>query len=61
MANNSFKALVTREKADGSFGRQVETRTMADLPDDEVLVRVNYSSLNYKDALSASGNRGVRY
>ena len=59
MANNSFKALVTREKADGSFGRQVETRTMADLPDDEVLVRVNYSSLNYKDALSASGNRGV--
>ena len=59
MVNNSFKALVTREKADGSFSRQVETRTMADLPDGEVLVRVHYSSLNYKDALSASGNRGV--
>jgi putative YhdH/YhfP family quinone oxidoreductase len=32
---------------------------MADLPDGEVLIRVHYSSLNYKDALSASGNRGV--
>ena len=59
MENNSFKALVTREKADGNYGSEVETRTMADLPDGEVLIRVHYSSLNYKDALSASGNRGV--
>lgn len=29
------------------------------LPDHPVTVRVAYSSLNYKDALSASGNRGV--
>jgi putative YhdH/YhfP family quinone oxidoreductase len=29
------------------------------LPDHDVLVRVHYSSLNYKDALSASGNRGI--
>src|SRR5699024_5816399 len=29
------------------------------LPDHEVLVRVHYSSLNYKDALSVSGNKGV--
>ncbi|GAB6109337.1 YhdH/YhfP family quinone oxidoreductase [Fusibacter bizertensis] len=29
------------------------------LPDHEVLIEVHYSSLNYKDALSASGNKGV--
>ncbi len=59
MENNSFKALVIKEKADGSYAREIDTRTMADLPDGEVLIRVHYSSLNYKDALSASGNRGV--
>jgi putative YhdH/YhfP family quinone oxidoreductase len=32
---------------------------MGELPVGEVLVRVGWSSLNYKDALSASGNRGV--
>ena len=32
---------------------------MDDLPDGDLLVRVHYSSLNYKDALSATGHRGV--
>ena len=32
---------------------------MADLPAGEVLIRVKYSSLNYKDALSATCNKGV--
>ena len=59
MENNSFKALVIKEKDDGSYDREIDARTMADLPDGDVLVRVHYSSLNYKDALSASGNRGV--
>ncbi len=31
----------------------------ATLPENDVTVRVAYSSLNYKDALSATGNRGV--
>lgn len=55
----AFKALQTSENADGRFQTQVIDRNTADLPDGEVLIRVNYSSLNYKDALSASGNRGV--
>src|SRR5690554_36345 len=29
------------------------------LPEGDVLIEVHYSSLNYKDALSASGNKGV--
>ncbi len=32
---------------------------MSDLPEGDVLIRVQYSSLNYKDALSATGNKGV--
>ncbi|MBX9756059.1 MAG: YhdH/YhfP family quinone oxidoreductase, partial [Pseudomonadaceae bacterium] len=55
----SFQALVVSEQADGRFVSQVQTREVANLPAGEVLIRVQYSSLNYKDALSASGNRGV--
>lgn len=32
---------------------------MADISKNEVLIKVAYSSVNYKDALSASGNKGV--
>ena len=55
----SFKALVTKEVRDGLFDSQVETRELESLPEGELLIRVHYSSLNYKDALSATGNRGV--
>lgn len=58
MQNIPFQALVVRETENG-FTRQVERRSIDDLPPGEVLVRVRYSSLNYKDALSATGNRGV--
>lgn len=54
----SFKALQTNE-ADGRFETSLIERDTNDLPTGEVLIRVSYSSLNYKDALSASGNRGV--
>jgi len=57
--DQTFQALVVRETADGSFVRNIETRTVADLPEGDVLIRVHYSSLNYKDALSATGHRGV--
>lgn len=54
-----FKALVVSEVADGRYEREIKEKSVDDLPAGEVLVRVRYSSLNYKDALSASGNRGV--
>lgn len=59
MSQKSFKALVVRETPGREFTRQIEGRTLADLPAGEALVRVRYSSLNYKDALSATGHRGV--
>ncbi len=54
-----FSALQAREVAPGSFEQTLVERDTADLPAGELLIRVSYSSLNYKDALSASGNRGV--
>lgn len=59
MTERTFKALVVDESAPGVFDRQIKTRTLDELPKGDLLVRVHYSSLNYKDALSASGNRGV--
>ncbi|MCF7203526.1 YhdH/YhfP family quinone oxidoreductase [Pseudomonas oligotrophica] len=55
----SFKALQTSETSPGTFESRVVERQLDELPAGEVLIRVRYSSLNYKDALSASGNRGV--
>ncbi len=54
-----FNALVVRETGDNHFVRSIETKRIRDLPPGDILVKVMYSSLNYKDALSASGNRGV--
>ncbi|WP_217474325.1 YhdH/YhfP family quinone oxidoreductase [Stutzerimonas stutzeri] len=55
----SFKALQASEGANGRFETRVVERSIDELPAGEVLIRVQFSSLNYKDALSASGNRGV--
>ncbi len=54
----TFKAFVVREQ-DGEFMGALETKHIADLPEGEVLIRVDYSCINYKDALSVSGNHGV--
>ncbi|WP_206105995.1 YhdH/YhfP family quinone oxidoreductase [Olivibacter sp. XZL3] len=55
---DQFKALMVRED-NGHFKSAVEYVPMIALPPNEVLIKVSYSSINYKDALSASGNRGV--
>jgi len=58
-ASETFRALVVTEKEPKTFVRNIETRSTADLPAGDVLIRVHYSSLNYKDAMSASGIPGV--
>ena len=54
-----FKALVVSQPEKKVFVRSIETRTLDELPAGDLLVKVHYSSLNYKDALSATGNPGV--
>jgi putative YhdH/YhfP family quinone oxidoreductase len=57
--SKKFKALVVEEVQDNQFKRSVTEKSTDDLPAGDVLVRVHFSSLNYKDALSATGNKGV--
>lgn len=59
MENKQFKAFIVTESDDKTFNREIATKAIDDLPEGDVLVRVSYSSLNYKDALSATGNKGV--
>ncbi|MCI5105771.1 MAG: YhdH/YhfP family quinone oxidoreductase [Pseudomonadales bacterium] len=54
-----YRALLVSEAQEKQFTAQVTTLDTDNLPAGEVLIEVQYSSLNYKDALSASGNRGV--
>jgi len=54
----NYRALVIRE-SEGIFTCKEEELNLEDLDKNEVLVRIKYSALNFKDALSMSGNRGV--
>jgi acrylyl-CoA reductase (NADPH) len=58
MSDESFRALVVEER-DGT--RTVELRDLSpeQLPAGEVLVRVAYSTLNYKDGLAVTGKGKV--
>ena len=53
-----FKALESVKTDQGNQLSIIE-RSIDDLPEGELLIKVHYSSLNYKDALSASGAPGV--
>jgi putative YhdH/YhfP family quinone oxidoreductase len=55
----NYTALVVSEVTDGQFDGQISTLSTDDLPQGDVLIKVSYSSVNYKDALSFSGNKGV--
>lgn len=49
-----FNALVIRD-VEGKPKAALEKLTLADLPDNDVLVEISHSSLNYKDGLAVSG------
>ena len=54
-----FKALQISEVSENKFESELIERDVNDLPAGDVLIEVYYSSVNYKDALSANGNKGV--
>lgn len=55
----TYRALYIEEQADGSYSRTIADRSTTELPQGELLVKVGYSSLNFKDAMSAHGNTAV--
>ena len=55
-----FKALSTSLDKNGNYINQIVEKSINDLPKHHnTLVKVEYSSLNYKDALSATGAPGI--
>ena len=58
MRPDSFNALVAT-KEDGKYACDFSKLSMQDLPQGDVLVKVLYSSLNYKDALAITGKAPI--
>jgi alcohol dehydrogenase len=56
---STFQAFYVTENSDKTLSQNIIERKIEDLPAGEVFIKVQYSSLNYKDALSSTGNRGV--
>ena len=54
----TFRALLVEKTEDG-FTRSLVERDDSELPEGDLLIDVRFSSLNYKDGLSATGNPGV--
>ena len=52
-----FKALRVYDAP--QIKQVIETFEENDLPEGDVIIKVHYSSINYKDALSSTGNKGV--
>jgi len=59
MSFDTFSAYLVTKSAAGTVQGGVQTLRPDELPPGDVLIKVSYSSLNYKDALSATGHPGV--
>src|SRR5580700_5968463 len=55
---STFKALLVTQE-EGKFAASIQEIDRSTLPPGEVLIRVAYSSLNYKDGLAVTGRPGV--
>ena len=54
----TYQALESEKNEEGNIISVVE-KNVDELPEGDLLIRVSYSSLNYKDAMSAAGMPGV--
>ncbi len=54
-----FACILVTEDGQGDVRCRKTTRKLSELPAGDVLIRVCYTSLNYKDALAVTGHRGV--
>ncbi len=59
MPPKTFRCYLVDRQADGPVTAGLTERPIEELPQGDLLVRVAYSSLNYKDAMAATGHRGI--
>lgn len=60
MTMGDFRALRAHRNADGTVRAGLERLVLDDLPSGEVVIRSSYSSVNYKDALAATGKGKIQ-
>jgi len=58
MASDTFRCFYV-ERVDDQIKQSITQRPVEELPSGDVTIRVEYSSLNYKDALAANAHPGV--
>lgn len=56
---STYKAFEVREETEKNFVGAIVERSALELAEGSVSIEVHYSSVNYKDALSASGSKAV--
>ncbi|WP_240374418.1 NADPH:quinone oxidoreductase family protein [Bacillus piscicola] len=56
---NNFQALVVNKNGEKDILVDLKERTKDDLPQGEVLIKVHYSSVNYKDGLASIPNGNI--
>lgn len=56
---SSFQALVANKEKDNDVSVKIQELKIDDLPPGEVLIKINYSSVNYKDGLASISNGNV--
>lgn len=54
-----FRCCLVNKSSDGTISSSLAERQTVELPAGDVTVQVQWSSLNYKDALAATGNPGI--
>ena len=59
MTPKIFRCFFITKAPGGTIRQEIAERSVGELPPGDVLIRVAYSSLNYKDALAATGHPGV--
>ena len=54
-----FKAFIVNQDENGKVSQEYKTLTKDDLPEGDVLIKVHYSGINYKDALAAQDHNAI--
>lgn len=57
--STKFKALEASIVEDNQYSLEIVQRDIDELPKGDILIKVSFSSLNYKDAMSAKGIPGI--
>lgn len=57
--SSTFQAIVAEQDDGGAFSAGLKTLDLADLPDEPVLIDVEYSTVNYKDGLAVTNTAPI--